>query len=51
MVVDVAGVVRAVANVDGAIASVGEEVIDIDWICVSSMVVAAKLLKPMVQVI
>ena len=45
MVGDVAGVVGAVASVVGAAADVGEEVIDIDLICASSMVMATKQLK------
>ena len=51
MVEDIAGVVGAVASVVGATADIGEEVIDANQICTSSMVVIVKLLKPMVQVI
>ena len=51
MVEDVAGVVGAIASVVGAVAGVGEGLIDTDRICASSMVMAAKLLKPVVQVI
>ena len=35
----------------GAIADAGEAVVDTDWICASSMVMAMKLLEPAVQVI
>jgi hypothetical protein len=42
----IAGVVRAVASVVGAIAD--EDVVDADRICASSMVVAVKLLTPVV---
>jgi len=51
MVEDVARVVEAVASVVGAIADAGEEVVDVDQISASSIVVAAKLLKPVVQMI
>ena len=51
MVVDVAGVVGAIASVVGATADVDEEVIGADQICASSMVVVVKLMKPVVQVI
>jgi hypothetical protein len=51
MVEDVARVVEAVASVVGAIADAGEEVVDADQISASSIVVAAKLLKPVVQMI
>jgi hypothetical protein len=49
-------VVRAIARVVGAITSVvravaDEDVVNIDRICTSSVVVAVKLLMPMVQVI
>ena len=47
----VVGMVKDVAGVVGAVANVGEELIDTDWICAFSMVVAAKLLKPVVQVV
>ena len=45
MVGDVAGVVETVANVVGAAADVGEEVIGTDRIYASSAVMAVKLLK------
>jgi len=45
---DVAGVVGAIANVDGAAADISEEVISADRIYTSSMVVAVKLSKPVV---
>ena len=48
MVRDVAGVVGAIASVVGAAADVDEKVIGIDRIYASSMVMAVKLLKPMV---
>jgi len=48
---DVAGVVRAIASVVGAAADVDEEVIDANWICVFFVVLVAKLLKLVVQVI
>jgi len=51
VVEDIAGVVGAVASMVGATADIGEEVIDANQICTSSMVVIVKLLKPMVQVI
>jgi hypothetical protein len=47
----IASVVRDVAGVVEAVTHVGEEVIDADWICAFSMDMAAKLLKPVVQVI
>jgi hypothetical protein len=49
MVGAIAGVVRAVASVVGAIAD--EDVIDTDRIYGSSVAVAVKLLTPVVQVI
>jgi hypothetical protein len=45
----VAGVVRVIASVVGAIAD--EDVVDADRICASSMVVAVKLLTPVVEMI
>jgi hypothetical protein len=42
-------VVGAVASVVGAIAD--EDVVDVDRICASSLAVAVKLLRPVVQVI
>ena len=50
MVVDVAGVVGVVASVVGATADMDEEVISVDRIYASSVVVAMKLLKPTVNV-
>jgi hypothetical protein len=52
----IAGLVKAVTSVVGAVASVveavaDEDVVNIDWICASSVVVAVKLLTPVVQVI
>jgi hypothetical protein len=46
---DVAGVVRAVASVVGAVAD--EDMVNTDRICTSSMAAAVKLLTPVVQVI
>ena len=51
MVGDIAGVVGAKASVVGAVTEVGEEVISADRICTSTMVMAVKLLKSVVQVI
>ena len=48
---DDAGVARARSNVVGAIADAGEAVVNVDWICASSVVVAMKLSEPVVQVI
>ena len=48
MVEDVAGVVMAETSMIGVLADVGEEVIDTNWICASSMVVAVKLIKSVV---
>jgi len=48
---DVGGVLGAVANVVGAAADVDKEVIGADHIYASSVIVAVKLLKPVVQVI
>jgi len=48
VVVDVVGVVGAIASVVGAAADVDEEAIGADRICASSMVMAVKLLKPVV---
>jgi hypothetical protein len=42
----VAGVVRAIASIVGAIAD--EDVVDADRICASSVAAAAKLLTPVV---
>jgi hypothetical protein len=51
----VTSVVRAIAGVVGALASVvgavADEVVDTDRICASSVIVAVKLLTPVVQVI
>jgi hypothetical protein len=51
MIRDVAEVVGAIASAIGAKTDIGEEVIGTDQICTSSMVVAVKLLKSVVQVI
>ena len=51
MAEDDAGVAGARSNVVGAIADAGEAVVDADWICTSSVVMATKLLEPVVQVI
>jgi uncharacterized membrane protein len=56
MVGAVAGVVEVITSVVGAITSVvgavaDEDVVDADRICASSVVVAVKLLTPVVQVI
>ena len=48
---DIAGVVRDAASMVGAVANVEGGAIDADWICVPSVIMAAKLLEPMVQVI
>ena len=50
MVEDVAGVVKAVASMVEAATDASKEVIDVDRVCTSSMVVVARLLEPMVQV-
>ena len=46
-----AGVVGTEASVVGAAADVGAVVVDADWICASSVVMAMKLSEPVVQVI
>ena len=51
MAEDDAGVAGARSNVVGAIANAGEAVVDADWICSSSVVMAMKLSEPVVQVI
>ena len=51
MAEDDAGVARARSNVVEAIADAGKAVVDADWICASSVVMAMKLLEPVVQVI
>ena len=51
MAEDDAGVVGARSNVVEAIADAGEAVVDADWICASSVVMAMKLSEPVVQVI
>ena len=48
---DDAGVARARSKVVGAVADAGEAVVDVDWIYASSVVMAMKLSKPVVQVI
>lgn len=50
MVRDVARVVRAVSNMVEATVDVRKEVVNIDWICASSMVLVVRLFKPVVQV-
>ena len=50
MAEDDAGVVGARSNVVGAIADAGEAVVDADWICAFSVVMAMKLSKPVVNV-
>ena len=51
MAEDDAGVAEAGSNVVGAIADAGEAVVNADWICASSVVMAMKLSEPVVQVI
>ena len=51
MAEDDAGVAEARSNMVGAIADAGEVVVDADWICASSVVMAMKLSEPVVQVI
>ena len=51
MAEDDAGVAGARSNVVGAVADAGEAVVHADWICASSVVMAMKLSKPVVQVI
>ena len=51
MAEDDVGVAGARSNVVGAIADAGEAVVDADWICASSVVMAMKLSEPVVQVI
>ena len=48
MAKDDAGVVEARSNVVGAVADAGEAVVDADRIRASSMVMAMKLLEPVV---
>jgi len=48
---DVAGVVGTIASMVGAATDVDEEVVDADRIYATSVVMAVKLLKPVVQVI
>ena len=45
-----AGVAGARSNVVGAVADAGEVVVDADWICAYSVVMAMKLSEPVVQV-
>ena len=45
---DDAGVAGAGSNMVGAIVDAGEVVVDVDWICASSVVMAMKLSEPMV---
>ena len=51
MAEDDVGVAGARSNVVGVVADAGEAVVDADWICTSSMVMAMKLSEPVVQVI
>ena len=51
MAEDDATVAGARSNVVGAVADAGEAVVDADWICASSLVMAMKLSEPVVQVI
>ena len=51
MAEDDASVAGARSNMVGAVADAGEAVVDADWICASSVVMAMKLLEPVVQVI
>ena len=51
MVEDDAGVAGARSNVVGAVADAGDVVVDADWICTSSVVMAMMLSEPVVQVI
>ena len=48
MAEDDAGVAEARSNVVGAVANVGEAVVDADWIRASSVVMAMKSLEPVV---
>ena len=45
------GVAGAKSNVVRAIADAGEAVVDADWICASSVIMAMKLSEPVVQVV
>ena len=51
MAEDDAGVAGARSNVVRAVADAGETMVDADWICASSVVMAMKLSEPVVQVI
>ena len=51
MAEDDAGAAGARSNVVGAVADAGKAVVDADWICASSVVMAMKLSEPVVQVI
>ena len=51
MAEDDAGLAGARSNVARAVADAGEAVVDADWICASSVVMAMKLSEPVVQVI
>jgi len=48
VIADVAGVVGAVASMIKAVTDVDEEAINADWICTSSMVMAAKLSRSVI---
>ena len=51
MAEDDVGVAGARSNVVGAVADAGEAVVDADWICASSVIMAMKLSELVVQVI
>ena len=51
MAEDDAGVAGARSNVVGAVADAGKAVVDVDWICAFSVVMAMKLSELVVQVI
>ena len=48
MAKDDAGAAGARSNVVGTVADAGEAVVDADWICASSVVMAMKLSDPVV---
>ena len=48
MAEDDAGVAGARSNMVKAVANAGEAVVDVDWICASSVVMAMKLSEPVV---
>ena len=49
MAEDDAGLAEARSNMVGVVVDAGEAVVDADWIRASSMVMAMKLLEPVVQ--